>query len=66
MPKGERNSFPLAIVSPVPRTCLSPRQESKCAQLATSENLKVTIAIFDYSLLVIDQGGYVLIGKALD
>lgn len=37
--KGERNWFPLAIVSPAPRTCLSPRQASKCAQLETSENL---------------------------
>lgn len=25
---------------------------------------KVTVALFDYSLLVIDQGGNVLIGKA--
>lgn len=27
---------------------------------------KVTVAIFDCSLLVIDQGGNMLIGKALD
>lgn len=27
---------------------------------------KVTVAVFDYSLLVIDQEGNVLIGKALE
>lgn len=66
MPKGERNCFPLAIVSPAPRTCLSPRQKSNVHSLQLQKTSKVTVAIFDCSLLVIDQGGNVLIGKALD
>lgn len=48
MRKGDRNSFCLAIVSPASRTCLSPRQESTCVQLATSEkSFKVTVFVFD-------------------
>lgn len=63
-PKGERN-WVLAIVSPAPRTCLSPRQKN-VHSLQPPKIFKVTVAIFDCSLSVIDQGGHVLIGKALD
>lgn len=35
-----------------------------CTACDLRKIFKVTVAVFDYSLLVIDQGGNVLIGKA--
>lgn len=65
LPKGERNWVLLAIVSPAPRTCLSPRQKN-VHSLQPQKIFKVTVAIFDGSLPVIDQEGHVLVGKAPD
>ena len=66
VPKGERSWFPLAIPA-LPQEHASPQGRRANAQsLQPPKIFKVTVAIFDCSLLVTDQGGNVLIGKALN
>lgn len=64
MPKGEGNQFRLATVRLPQNMPLTKAGEQVCTVCDLRKSFKVTVAVFDYSLLVIDQGGNVLIGKA--
>lgn len=64
MPKGEGNRFRLAIVSLPQEHASHQGRRASVHSLRPQKSFKVTVAVFDYSLLVIDQGGNVLIGKA--